>query len=105
MHLALWYAVLVCHQYDVCKNYVCGVYVGGYGGLSGSGLCVFHELCPVDSVYMYSRPYVLSSFIFLLHLVRKLIHFYIYHVRDICHMYSNLIVLIYISESCDTCAL
>ena len=24
------------------------VYVGGYGGLSESGLCVFRELCPVS---------------------------------------------------------
>ena len=47
MHLALWYVVLVCHQYDVCKNYVGSVYVGGYSGLSESGLCVFRELCPV----------------------------------------------------------
>ena len=46
MHLALWYVVLVCHQYDVCKNYVGSVYVGGYGGLRKSGLCVFRELCP-----------------------------------------------------------
>ena len=28
MHLALWYVVLVCHQYDVCENSVGGVYVG-----------------------------------------------------------------------------
>ena len=28
VHLALWYVVLVCHQYDVCKNYVSSVYVG-----------------------------------------------------------------------------
>ena len=48
MHLALWYVVLVCHQYDVCENYVGSVYVGGYGGLSESGLCVFRELCPVS---------------------------------------------------------
>ena len=41
MHLALWYVVLVCHQYDVCENFVGTVYVGGYGGLSKSGLCVF----------------------------------------------------------------
>ena len=34
MHLALWYVVLVCHQYDVCENSVGSVYVGGYGGLS-----------------------------------------------------------------------
>ena len=43
MHLALWYVVLVCHQYDVCENYVGSVYVG----LSESGLCVFCKLCPV----------------------------------------------------------
>ena len=40
--------MLVCHQYDVCKNCVGSVYVGGYGGLSESGLCVFRELCPVS---------------------------------------------------------
>ena len=45
MHLALWYVVLVCHQYDVCENSVVSEYVGGYGGLSESGLCV---LCPVS---------------------------------------------------------
>ena len=33
MHLALWYVVLVCHQY-VCKNYVGSVYVDRYGGLT-----------------------------------------------------------------------
>ena len=47
MHLALWYVPLVCHQYDVCENSVGSVYVGGYGGLSESGLCVFCKLCPV----------------------------------------------------------
>ena len=31
-----------------CKHYVCSVYVGGYGGLSERGLCVFPELCPVS---------------------------------------------------------
>ena len=46
MHLSLWYVVLVCHQYDVSKNSVGSVYIGGYGGLSESGLCVFLELCP-----------------------------------------------------------
>ena len=46
MHLALWYAVHVCHQYAFCKNSVDSVYVGGYGGLSESGLCVFRDLCP-----------------------------------------------------------
>ena len=48
MHLALWYVVLVCHKYNVCKNSVSSVYVGGYGGLSERGLCVFRELCPVS---------------------------------------------------------
>ena len=41
MNLALWHIVLVCHQYHDCKNYVGRVYVGRYGGLSESGLCVF----------------------------------------------------------------
>ena len=48
MHLAHWYVVLVCHQYDVCENYVGSVYVGGYDGLSESGLCIFCKLCPVS---------------------------------------------------------
>ena len=47
MHFAIWYVVLVFHQYDVCKNYVDSVYVGGYAGLSESGLRVFRELYPV----------------------------------------------------------
>ena len=47
MHLALWYVVLVYHQYDVCENYVGSVYIGGYGGLSESGR-VFRKLCPVS---------------------------------------------------------
>ena len=44
MHLALWYVVLVCHQYDFCKNSVGSVYVGGYGGLSESGLLSLLEI-------------------------------------------------------------
>ena len=43
IHLALWYGVLVCHQYDVCEKSV----GSGYGDLSESGLCVFCKLCPV----------------------------------------------------------
>ena len=54
MHLALWYVVLVCHQYDVCKNYV-----GGYGCLSESGLCIFRELCPVSFLVVGENPSVL----------------------------------------------
>ena len=34
--------------YDVCENSVGSVYVGGYGGLRESRLCVFRELCPVS---------------------------------------------------------
>ena len=59
MHLALWYVVLVYHQYDVSKNYVGSVYVGGYGGLSESGLCVFRDLCPVSFLVVGERPSVL----------------------------------------------
>ena len=47
MHLAFWYVLLVFHQYDVCEYSVGSVYVGGYGGLSESGLCGFCKLCPV----------------------------------------------------------
>ena len=59
MHLALWYVVLVFHQYDVCKYSVGSVYVGGYGGLSESGLCVFRELCPVSFLVVGESPSVL----------------------------------------------
>ena len=58
MHLSLWYVVLVCHQY-VCENYVGSVYIGGYGGLSESGLCVFLELCPVSFLVVGECPLVL----------------------------------------------
>ena len=59
MHLALWYIVLVCHQYDVCQNCVGSVYVGGYGGLSESGLYVFCKLCPVCFLVVGQGPPVL----------------------------------------------
>ena len=55
MHLALWYVVLVFHQYNDCKNYVGSVYVG-YGGLSESGLCVFPELCSVSFLVVGEGP-------------------------------------------------
>ena len=41
MHLALWYVVIVYHQYDVCKNYVGSVYVGGYGSLN---IIIYHMI-------------------------------------------------------------
>ena len=56
VHLALWYVLLVCHQYDVCENYVGSVYVGGYGGLSESGLCVFCKLCPICFLVVGKGP-------------------------------------------------
>ena len=59
MHLSLWYVVLVCHQYDVCENSIGSVYIGGYGGLSESGLCVFRELCPVSFLVVGECPSVL----------------------------------------------
>ena len=39
--------MFICHQYNVCEKYIGRVYVGGFCGLSESGLCVFGELCPV----------------------------------------------------------
>ena len=50
---------MVCHQYDVCENSVGSVYVGGYGGLSESGLCVFCKLCPVCFLVVGKGPSVL----------------------------------------------
>ena len=52
MHLALWNVVLVCHQYDSVGS----VYVGGYSGLSESGLCVFCKLCPVCFLVVGKGP-------------------------------------------------
>ena len=54
MHLALWYVVLVCDQYDVV-NSVGSVYVG----LRESGLCVFRELCLVSFLVVGESPSVL----------------------------------------------
>ena len=61
MHLALWYVVLVCHQYDVCKNYDGSVYGGGYGGLNESRLCVLSELCPVSVLLVGEGPWFCGS--------------------------------------------
>ena len=43
------------------KNYVGSMYVGGYGGLSESGLCVFCKLCPVFFLVVGKGPSVLFS--------------------------------------------
>ena len=34
------------------------MYVGGYGGLSESDLCVFRELCPVSFIVVGESPAV-----------------------------------------------
>ena len=56
MYLALLYVVFVCHQYDVCEHSVGSVHVGGYGGLSESGLCDFCKLCPVCFLVVGKGP-------------------------------------------------
>ena len=55
MHLALWYVVLVCHQYDVCENYIGSVYIG----LSEGGLSVIRKLGPVSFLVVGECPSVL----------------------------------------------
>ena len=51
VHLALWYVLLVCRQYDVCENSVGIVYVGGYGGLSEKADSVSSVNC-VQSAFL-----------------------------------------------------
>ena len=53
--------MLVYHQYDVCEDYVGSVYIGGYGGLNESGLCVFRKLCPVSLLVVGECPSVCCS--------------------------------------------
>ena len=48
VHLTLWYIVFIFHHDDVCEYSIGSVYIGGYCGLSESGVCVFGKLCPVD---------------------------------------------------------
>ena len=55
MHLARWYVVIVCNQYDVCENFGGSVYVC----LSENGICVFRELCPVSFLVLGESPSVL----------------------------------------------
>ena len=59
MHLTLWFIVFICHQDDVCENYIGNVYVGGYCGLSESVLCVFGKLCVVGFLVVCKSSYVL----------------------------------------------
>ena len=67
MHHPLRYVVLVCHQYYGCKNYVGSVYVGGDGGLSESGFCVYRELCPVGYLVVGESPSVLLQSVVILY--------------------------------------
>ena len=50
MHLTHWYIVFVCHQNDVCEDYIGSVYVGGFCSLCKSEPCVFGKLCPVSFI-------------------------------------------------------
>ena len=54
--------MLVCHQNDVCTNYIGSVYVGGYGGLSENGLCVFSKLCPVGFLVVYLLHLIITIY-------------------------------------------
>ena len=51
--------MFIYHQDDVCDYSIGSVYVGGYGGLSESGLSVFCKLCPVDFLVVGKRSSVL----------------------------------------------
>ena len=51
MHNTPKCVVLFCHQYELCKNDVGRVYVGGYGDLS--------KLCPVSFLVVGESPSVL----------------------------------------------
>ena len=64
MNLTLWYIVLVGHHNYVCEHYIVSVYVGGYCGLSESGLCVLAKLCPFGFLVIckYSSVLLLSIF-------------------------------------------
>ena len=59
MYFALFYVVLVCHQFDVVKIMLAVYILVGMGGLSESGLCVFRELCPVSFLVVGESPSVL----------------------------------------------
>ena len=59
MHLTLWYIVFICHQDDACEHPIDTGYVGGYCGLSKSGLCVFGKLYPVDFLVVIKSSSIL----------------------------------------------
>ena len=49
---------MLCLSAIIMINYVGSVYVGGYGGLTESGLCLFRELCPVSFLVVGECPSV-----------------------------------------------
>ena len=55
--------MFVCHQNDICENYIGSVYVGGCCGLSESRLCVFGILCPVGFLVVCKCSSVLLQFV------------------------------------------
>ena len=57
--MKIYFKIFFLVVYDVCENSVGSVYVGGYGGLSESGLCVFCKLCPVCFLVVGKGPSVL----------------------------------------------
>ena len=59
MHLALGMLCLSAISNMFVKILFGSVYVGGYGGLSESGLCVFCKLCPVCFLVVGKGPSVL----------------------------------------------
>ena len=51
--------MFICHQDHVCDNSIGSVYVGGYGDLSESVLCVFRGMCLVGFLVVGECPSVL----------------------------------------------
>ena len=56
MNLTLWYVVLVCHQYDVCKKNCWQCVCWCVWCSSKSGPRVFRELCPVGYLVVGEGP-------------------------------------------------
>ena len=70
MHIAPLFIGFVCHQNYVYKIYIGSVYVGGYGGLSESGLCDFRKLCPVGFLEVSKGSSVLFESVLMSHVDR-----------------------------------
>ena len=55
----VWVFVFSVWWSELLMTSACSVYVGGYGGVSESGLCVFCKLCPVCFLVVGNGPSVL----------------------------------------------